>query len=86
MGEHAGQREGRDDGLTARARVSRRVPAFTDLLALVPDGAGFERLRRGESVGRPIGSESFLRQLEAETGRLPRPGRRGPKPREERGE
>ena len=80
------QLEGRDDGLTARAPVSRRVPAFADLLALGPEEAGFERLRRGESVGRPLGSESFLRQLEAATGRLLRPGRRGPKRKKERQE
>jgi len=71
---------GRDDGLTSRAPVLARFPRFTDLLALGPDAEAFERLRRAESIGRPLGSESFLRRIERATGRVVRPARRGPKP------
>jgi len=32
-------------------------------------------------VGRPLGSETFLRRIEAATGRSVAPGKRGPKAR-----
>ncbi len=41
-------------------------------------------LRAAETIGRPLGSASFLDRLAAATGRDPRPRRRGPKPRGER--
>ena len=63
--------------IPARARLAR----FADLLDADEDAAATERLRKGESVGRPIGSEDFLAMLEARTGRRLRPRPRGPKPR-----
>jgi putative transposase len=40
----------------------------------------FERLRRAESIGRPLGDETFLARLETLTRRSLKPGKRGPKP------
>jgi len=68
---------GRNDGLTTVAPVLSRFPRFADLIELGPDEAAFERLRRAESIGRPLGSEAFLARLEADAGRSLRPGKRG---------
>lgn len=75
---------GRDDGLTALAPVRARFPRFADLLALGPDRAAFERLRHAESIGRPLGDAAFLDRIETATGRVLRPGKRGPKPKANR--
>jgi putative transposase len=40
----------------------------------------FESLHAAESVGRPLGDERFLARLERRTGRILKPGKRGPKP------
>ena len=40
-----------------------------------------ERIREATRTGRPLGSEVFTRGLEAETGRVLLPQKRGPKPR-----
>ncbi len=69
-----------DDGLTDVAPARARLARFADLLDADEDAAATERLRKGESVGRPIGSEDFLAMLEARTGRRLRPQPRGPKP------
>jgi len=70
-----------DDGLTDVAPARARIARFADLLEADEDVEATERLRKGESVGRPIGSEGFLAMLEARTGRRLRPQPRGPKPR-----
>ena len=70
-----------DDGLTDVAPARARLARFADLLDADEDVEATERLRKGESVGRPIGSEDFLAMLEARTGRRLRPRPRGPKPR-----
>ena len=72
-----------DDKLTDTAPARQRFPRFADLLEAAEDEAATERLRKGESVGRPIGSEAFLASLEARTGRRLRALPRGPKPRED---
>jgi putative transposase len=71
---------GRSEGLTTVAPVKTRFPSFGDLLALGPDETAFERLRRAESVGRPLGGEAFVAALEAATSRPLRPGKRGRNP------
>lgn len=38
------------------------------------------RLRRAESIGRPLGGDAFIAGLEALTRRTLKPGKRGPKP------
>jgi putative transposase len=69
---------GEDDGVTARGPVSERFPDFVQLLATADDAA-LERLRAAESVGRPLGDETFLERIERATGRQLRPGKRGPR-------
>lgn len=39
------------------------------------------RLRRAETIGRPLGNRKFLDMLERKTKRVLRPAKRGPKPR-----
>ena len=73
-----------DDALTDLAPARQRFSRLADLLEGDEDTAATSRLRKGESVGRPIGSESFLAALEAQTQRRLRPLERGPKPTEDR--
>jgi putative transposase len=73
---------GRDDGLTALAPIRDRFPRFADLLDSEPEQDLFERLRAAESIGRPLGNERFLTRIERLSGRLLKPGKRGPKPSE----
>ena len=68
-----------DDGLTTTAPVRARYPDFAELIAAGEDAAAFQRLRRSESIGRPLGAEAFIARLEAESGRTLRPGKPGPK-------
>jgi putative transposase len=71
---------GKDDGLTALAPIKDRVPRFADLLASAPETELFKRLRAAESIGRPLGDNDFLAHIERRTGRVLKPGKRGPKP------
>ncbi|MBW7850842.1 MAG: transposase [Rhodospirillales bacterium] len=71
---------GQDDGLTAVAPILSRFPVFAAFLATEPDAALLQRLRRAETIGRPVGSEAFLGELEALCQRPLRPAKRGPKP------
>ena len=50
------------------------------------DAAAAARLRKAETIGRPIGSESFLAALEAKTRRPLQTLQRGPKPTADRAE
>ena len=76
---------GRPDGLTTIAPVLDRYPDFAEFIAAAPDEDALDRLRRAETIGRPLGDEKFLAGLEAETSRRLTPAKRGrkPKPREE---
>ncbi len=47
---------------------------------LLQEEDALTELRRHTRTGRPLGSSSFLAQLEQMTGRILRPKRRGPKP------
>jgi len=71
---------GKDDGLTALAPIKDRVPRFADLLGGAPETELFKRLRAAESIGRPLGNNGFLARIERRTGRVLKPGKRGPKP------
>ncbi len=57
-----------------------RVARFADLMETDADGPAFLVPRRSESIGRPLGSETFIRSAEARLGRTLAPGKRGPKP------
>ena len=71
---------GSDDGMTAVAPVLERFPDFAGFIGQGPDDETFARLRRAESVGRPLGDEAFVTALEAVTNRTLLPAKRGPKP------
>lgn len=73
----------RDDGLTAREPVLARYAPFRAFLDEAGDQDALARLRAAETIGRPLGSASFLARLEKRFGRALRPAKRGPKPRAE---
>ena len=62
------------------APVRERFPDFADFLVCEPEAELFDRLCAAESIGRPLGDERFLARLERKTGRILKPGKRGPKP------
>jgi putative transposase len=70
----------REDGVTTIGPVLDRYLGFAGLIEAGPDEAAFERLRRAESIGRPLGDDRFIAGLEALTRRALKPGKRGPKP------
>ena len=72
---------GRADGLTATAPVQARYPDFAALIAAGEDAEMSHRLRRAETIGRPVGDERFVARLESEAGRSLKPARRGRPPR-----
>jgi putative transposase len=70
----------RDDGVVATAPILERCGGdFAALIASEPAPALVAALRGGETIGRPLGSPSFLDRVAALTGRNPRPAKRGPK-------
>ena len=71
---------GDDDGLTTTGPLLARYPNFAELIEKGPDEALFRRLRKAESIGRPLGDESFLARMETLTRRTLKPAKRGPKP------
>ena len=71
---------GRSDGLVDVGPLLRRAANFADLLDADPDDPAFAALRRSELIGRPLGSEKFVADIERELGRKVRPGKRGRKP------
>ena len=71
---------GKEDGVTALAPIRDRFPDFADLLATEPEADLFASLRAAESIGRPLGNDRFLARIERRTGRVLKPGKRGPKP------
>jgi putative transposase len=72
---------GRPDGLTTLEPVHERYPRFAELIDTDPDPLAFNRLRRAETIGRPLGDEPFLTALETQTQRRLRPAKRGRKAR-----
>ena len=69
-----------EDGITALAPVLERYPSFAELIDAGPDPVADERLRRAETIGRPLGDDTFIARLEALTRRALKPRKRGPKP------
>jgi putative transposase len=70
---------GKPDGLTELAPIKDRFPDFADLLASEPEADLIPGLRAAESIGRPLGDDRFLARIERRTGRVLKPGKRGPK-------
>ncbi len=73
-------RNGQDDGVTTLSPVRDRFPDFAAFIADEAAPDAIERLRRAESIGRPLGGDDFMRALEAQTGRPLKPSKRGRKP------
>lgn len=65
------------DGLTQPWRMLGLIGDMRAYLGERPDAARVERLRVGETIGRPAAAVEFLRRLEQDTGRRLRPRRRG---------
>ncbi|MCW3847695.1 transposase [Sphingomonas sp. LB-2] len=72
LGEH-------EDGVTDPEPVRTRYPDFAALLAAGEDAELSMRLRKAESIGRPLGDASFITGLEATSGRKLEAARRGRK-------
>lgn len=69
-----------DDALVTVAPVLERFGRFADFLGdPVADDAAWRALRMSETSGRPLGSNAWLDELEARTGRTLKPAKRGPK-------
>ena len=62
--------------------VADRYPNYAELIETGPDLAALDRLRRAETIGRPLGEEAFVTALEARTQRPLRPAKRGRKARD----
>lgn len=67
------------DGLTFAEATRTRAPDFAAQLSEGEDEAAFARLRRAETIGRPLGDDRFLARLEAESGMRLRAAKRGRK-------
>ncbi len=71
----------RDDGLTQTADLRELCPDLRVLLAENPEhDTAEDLLRRAETIGRPLGSTSFLEKLERKLDRPLKAAKRGPKP------
>ncbi len=69
--------KGAHDGLTDTAAMRARFDDIKSLLA----GEDELTVSDDETIGRPLGSKSFVARIERRTGRRLQPARRGPKPR-----
>lgn len=70
---------GEADGVANLAPLQSRLPSPDGLFNLTEfDLGAFERLRRAESIGRPVGSDAFLDRLSEATARTLKPRKRGP--------
>jgi len=74
---------GSDDGITTLSPVLTRFPRFAEFIATDADPGMLSRLRRAERVGRPLGSDAFVENLEDVAKRKLKPRKRGPKPGDE---
>jgi putative transposase len=71
---------GTDDGMTVIPPILNRIPRFAEFIGGNADPAALDRLRRAETIGRPLGDDAFITHLEDLTRRILRPAKRGPKP------
>ena len=73
-----------DDGLTDTADFLGQFPDIASLLADTPERNMADMLlRRAETIGRPLGSASFLTRLERKLDRPLKAAKRGPKEKRE---
>lgn len=73
------------DGITAVDATRERIADFSALLAEAENEEATMRLRRAETIGRPVGSADFVERLESGYDRRLRPAKRGPRGRQELG-
>jgi putative transposase len=71
---------GRDDLLAQVAPLRDRVDDWPAFLAQGLDDDARDAIRRGERTGRPLGSDAFIAEIEARSGRTLARQRPGPKP------
>ena len=72
---------GAGDGVTSTKALRVRFPDLAGLLGPdEEDDASHDRLRRAESVDRPLADPAFLEKVEAATNRQVTPRKRGPTP------
>ena len=72
---------GRDDGVVKVAPVLERIGDFAAYLdEPIDEAETFGPLRLSETTGRPLGTDSWLRRVEAALGRSVTPKKRGRKP------
>ncbi len=72
--------EGRADGITALPPVLDRFPQFAEVIEAEPPPAILERLRRAESIGRPLGGEVLHQRTGGQDRTRPQGRQAGPKP------
>ncbi|MBL4614759.1 MAG: transposase [Magnetovibrio sp.] len=71
----------KDDDLVMVAPVLERCPDFKALLKSGEDDEMMDKIRKAETIGRPIGTSAWLEEIEQRLGRCVRPAKRGPRPR-----
>ncbi len=75
---------GVDDHVVKVAPVLERIGDFARFVDdPFDEDTAYGALRRGETIGRPVGNPAWLQALEARTGRTLTPGRRGPRPKKQ---
>lgn len=70
---------GKSDGLVDVGPVLERYPDFRALLKAGEDAEMSALIHKAETIGRPLGSEDWLKDVERRLGRRVRPGKRGRK-------
>ncbi|WP_198351198.1 hypothetical protein [Flavisphingomonas formosensis] len=74
---------GKDDALVRVEPALERYGDFADFLGSRGDHAeAWRALPRSETSGRPLGAVEWITVLEAKTGRILTPQKRGPKPKD----
>ena len=77
---------GTDDHVVRVAPALERVGDFKSFLGEEFDEAStYAALRKAETLGRPVGSEQWLADMEAQSGLQIVPRKRGPKPKNNTG-
>jgi putative transposase len=62
------------------------VPGWREYLDKPPDESLPDKIHAHTRTGRPLGTDAFVKELEARLARTLRPQKRGPKPRAKPGE
>lgn len=76
---HAHLGHGADDGLISVTPVLEGYPDFLALIEAGEEDEAFARLRKAETIGRPVGGPAFIEALERESGRTLALAKRGRK-------